>query len=1537
MHVLVCQQHRETAENLAVLEAYKLRCIMKQQTDIPSFSREISISMYVTGFSNNQLQPAQPIGPPPPPNTLKDVQEDAIFMLQIIVVDEQEYSVFYDSGCGQFVVRHKAVQRLGWRAQSLVPGPKPIYGLANSKTISEHGVYQVTLPLFNGENATLSGLCLNEITQKFPSYPLQGEIEDDIHRAYNLTEKPRELPKLPRSVGGSETDFMIGIKYKRYQPKEIFELPSGLTILESKFLNPDGSRGVICGPHALVAGIEAANHSLTAFLSNQFKLYRNGYMVNPDVSMLPFRPDNCIGDTLMEVACNDCMSVSYVSRKLEFFQSVEDAGSEILYRCEECRKCETCKQPTNIEDISIKQAAEQQLVNKSVTINVKEQRIEATLPMIHEPSTKLPPSNRNTALQVYNRVVKQLDKSPQDKEDIIKSEASMQENGFVDFLSNLSEEDRAMLDNSPVKYYIPWRPVFKASASTPCRMVFDASYPTSTGFSLNDILPKGINSLNKLAVILIRWFIHPIAFHTDIRKMFNTLHLNKQFWTFQRYIWHPELDLTRTPVEKFVKTVIFGLRPSGNQAEYALRQLAKLSKEKFPDVHRIIHDDTYMDDCISGGSSIQETNDYVDRLETVINQGNFTLKGVARSGEPPPANLSLDGTSVSVAGMNWFTQDDVISLCVNELNFAKKTRGKKSTSTKGVVPTKLTRKNCASRTGEIYDISGKVAPLVGMFKVDLHELSSIHNLKWADAIPDSLRNVWLSHFEMMEEIDKLRFKRAVIPTDAVSPSFQTLDFGDASTKLACVAIYARFLRKNGEYSCQLLFARTKIISPPQSQPRNELLAATVSTHTGEVVKRACGEYFQKHIKVTDSQVTLFWIHNDNKPLKQHVRNRVLEIRRFTLPEEWCYTTSANMIADIGTCPVQDISVVDQDSSWINGYSWMTDSEEQLPFQSIEEIKLTNEEMEEVKKESLCTDWVTERYQPNAYSDEYSTEAFCVVASRMDQAFTSISDEVKSCYQFSSYIVDPNRHRYEHVVRIVALVLRFYKNIKLSLTKKLTLDTEHWSAFSRGEPYIIPETDLASARNYYFIKATAELKQFAKPADYEKISIEKDNILYYTGRILPTENIIDVREQMSDVMKDLSATTFCVPLVYRHSPLAYSIVNDIHWYSKVAQHSGIESVWRYVMKVAYIVGGRSLVKKFKVNCIRCRYLRKKFIDVEMGPVSSQNLTIAPAFYSTQVDITGPFLAYDPTNKRKKTKVWFVVYCCSTTATISVKVMEDYSTTSFILAFIRFTSDVGYPKTLQVDEGSQLVKGCNAMKLSFVDVKNRLHREMSVDYNVCPVGGHNVNGKVERRIRHLKESMEKVMSNERLSIIQWETMVAQILNSINDLPLALGNLVADFENADLLTPNRLKLGRNNDRAPVFPIETDDLGNLQRIIEENDRIYSSWFEVWLVSHVPKLMEQPKWYNTERDMQICDIVLMLKQEGVLNNTYQYGMVQELQHDKDGIIRQVKVKYRNSNENTDRFTWRSVRKLVIIHPVDELSIMEELAQSSNYCSCHCS
>ena len=47
----------------------------------------------------------------------------------------------------------------------------------------------------------------------------------------------------------------------------------------------------------------------------------------------------------------------------------------------------------------------------------------------------------------------------------------------------------------------------------------------------------------------------------------------------------------------------------------------------------------------------------------------------------------------------------------------------------------------------------------------------------------------------------------------------------------------------------------------------------------------------------------------------------------------------------------------------------------------------------------------------------------------------------------------------------------------------------------------------------------------------------------------------------------------------------------------------------------------------------------------------------------------------------------------------------------------------------------------------------------------------------------------------------------------------------------------------------------------------------------------------------------------------------------RKAFIRTVIVRYRNHPENVDRYTTRSVRDLVLIHPVDELNLMEELGK----------
>ena len=51
-------------------------------------------------------------------------------------------------------------------------------------------------------------------------------------------------------------------------------------------------------------------------------------------------------------------------------------------------------------------------------------------------------------------------------------------------------------------------------------------------------------------------------------------------------------------------------------------------------------------------------------------------------------------------------------------------------------------------------------------KIELHELTN-RKLDWDDILPNNVQKLWKSHFEMMNEIKNLKFKRAVVLEDAV--------------------------------------------------------------------------------------------------------------------------------------------------------------------------------------------------------------------------------------------------------------------------------------------------------------------------------------------------------------------------------------------------------------------------------------------------------------------------------------------------------------------------------------------------------------------------------------------------------------------------------------------------------------------------------------------------------------------------------------------------------------------------------------------------
>ncbi|XP_015121338.1 uncharacterized protein LOC107044104 [Diachasma alloeum] len=129
-------------------------------------------------------------------------------------------------------------------------------------------------------------------------------------------------------------------------------------------------------------------------------------------------------------------------------------------------------------------------------------------------------------------------------------------------------------------YYLPHHGVLREEAiTTKLRVVFNASSPSSSGMSLNDILYSG-EELQNDAMFILTWMRrHRLVFGTDIVKMFRQIRNHQDDWDLQRILW---IDENQQPVTYQLTTVTYGLNCSPWLSLRVLQQLAEDEGHRFP-------------------------------------------------------------------------------------------------------------------------------------------------------------------------------------------------------------------------------------------------------------------------------------------------------------------------------------------------------------------------------------------------------------------------------------------------------------------------------------------------------------------------------------------------------------------------------------------------------------------------------------------------------------------------------------------------------------------------------------------------------------------------------------------------------------------------------------------------------------------------------------------------------------------------------------------------------------------------------------------
>lgn len=110
-------------------------------------------------------------------------------------------------------------------------------------------------------------------------------------------------------------------------------------------------------------------------------------------------------------------------------------------------------------------------------------------------------------------------------------------------------------------HYLPHRPVFNESRTTPVRAVFDASCKTGRTPSLNQCLEKGPNFLERIPSILLRFCLGRIGVLADIKKAFLMIETNEENRPFLRFLWWENVDKKKMKIYQHHR-VVFGMNCS---------------------------------------------------------------------------------------------------------------------------------------------------------------------------------------------------------------------------------------------------------------------------------------------------------------------------------------------------------------------------------------------------------------------------------------------------------------------------------------------------------------------------------------------------------------------------------------------------------------------------------------------------------------------------------------------------------------------------------------------------------------------------------------------------------------------------------------------------------------------------------------------------------------------------------------------------------------------------------------------------------------
>ncbi|XP_052753699.1 uncharacterized protein LOC128201271 [Galleria mellonella] len=460
---------------------------------------------------------------------------------------------------------------------------------------------------------------------------------------------------------------------------------------------------------------------------------------------------------------------------------------------------------------------------------------------------------------------------------------------YVAFMKDYIEAGHMREVSTPVsreRYYIPHHGILREhSSTTKLRAVYDASASSSTGVSLNQILMSGPKLQKSIEDIILRFRIHKVVFTCDIKQMYRQVRMHNEDSLHIRVI----------------------------------HELAHINSSQHPEACRVLLEDTFVDDVVSGSHSFDSAQHLQQELVNILSQGGFALRKWSSNSKEflelfasdhcePPYRFEEHGDNVyKILGIEWNAKTDSFIYRVSNISDV------------------MTMRGVLSNIARLYDPCGFLAPVTFYAKHIMQQLWA-SQCGWDDPLPPAIQESWSELISNFHQLDKVSIPRWVITNQPLV--CQLHGFSDASERGYAACVYLRVQNAHG-ISTQLLLAKSRVaplkqkLTIPKLELNGALLLIRLTKHVFDILNVKVK--ISSVVAWCDSSIVLSWLKTSPHKLQTYEGNRVSQIQNLFPDVTWKHVPSMMNPADPASRGLSPAELVDHPLWWCPKWLELDDS------------------------------------------------------------------------------------------------------------------------------------------------------------------------------------------------------------------------------------------------------------------------------------------------------------------------------------------------------------------------------------------------------------------------------------------------------------------------------------------------------------------------------------------------------------------------------------------------------------------------------------